>query len=385
MIEPFAIHATDDQLNDLRRRLTNTRLPDAELVDDWSQGTPLSYVTEVIDYWLHHYDWRSREAELNRWDGFRTKVAYDDEVEPVDIHFLHVRSPEPDAAALIMTHGWPGSIVEFQRVLGPLTDPAAHGGNPADAFHVVCPTIPGYGFSGKPTTTGWGTGNVARAWDRLMGQLGYDTYVAQGGDWGAVITTHIGVQNLGRCQAIHVNMPVVRPDPETLDDLNEDERNALAAYTYYQDHDSGYSKQQSTRPQSLGYGLADSPSGQAAWILEKYHRWMDCDGHPENVVSRDELLDNVMMYWLTNSATSSARLYWESFGSGNQDPVELPAGISMFPFEIFQTSERWARQRFKNLIHFNRLTKGGHFAAFEQPETFVDEVRTCFRTIRPTS
>lgn len=209
---------------------------------------------------------------------------------------------------LIMTHGWPGSVVEFQNVLGPLSDPVSYGGDAADAFHVVCPTIPGYGYSAKPTSTGWGTENVARAWDDLMGQLGYEFYVAQGGDWGSIITTHIGAQNLRRCRAIHVNMPVVRPDPDSIDDLDETEKDAIAAYTYYQEHDSGYSRQQSTRPQSLGYGLADSPAGQAAWILEKYHRWMDCDGHPENVVSRDELLDNIMMYWLTNSATSSARL-----------------------------------------------------------------------------
>ncbi len=381
-IEPFTIHATDDQLDDLRRRLTATRFPDAELVDDWSQGTPLSYLTEVVNYWATEYDWRTREAALNRWAGYRTAIAYDDEVDPVDIHFLHVRSPEPNAAALIMTHGWPGSIVEFQKVLGPLTDPTNHGGDAADAFHVVCPTIPGYGFSGKPTSNGWGVGNVARAWDRLMIRLGYDSYFAQGGDWGSAITTQIGVQNLGHCQAIHVNMPIVSPDPETMDDLTEAEKSALAGYAFYQDHDSGYSKQQGTRPQSIGYGLADSPAGQAAWILEKYHRWMDCRDHPENVASRDELLDNIMFYWLTNSATSSARLYWESFNKMNRDPVELPTGMSIFPKEIFRTSQRWARKRFPTLIHFNELTEGGHFAAFEQPEVFVDEVRTCFRNIR---
>ncbi len=382
MIEPFAIHATDEQLDDLQRRLAATRLPDAELVDDWSQGTPLAYLSEVVRYWLNDYNWRSREAELNRWEGFRTPISYDDGVDPVDIHFMHVRSPEPNAMPLLMTHGWPGSIVEFQKVIGPLSDPAAHGGDPADAFHVVCPTLPGYGFSGKPTETGWGVANIARAWDRLMEQLGYDSYVAQGGDWGSAVTTQIGVQNRGRCAAIHINMPIINPDPDAMDGLTETEKSALAGYAFYQDHDSGYAKQQSTRPQSIGYGLADSPAGQAAWIVEKYHRWMDCDGHPENVVERDELLDNIMLYWLTNSATSSARLYWESFGTRNRDPVEIPAGISMFPKEIFRTSERWARKRFTNLIHFNQLPKGGHFAAFEQPGVFVDEVRACFRQVR---
>jgi len=281
-----------------------------------------------------------------------------------------------------MTHGWPGSIVEFQKVIGPLTDPTAHGGGDQDAFHVVCPTLPGFGFSDKPTKPGWNIEKIATAWNQLMVRLGYDRYVAQGGDWGSIVTTAIGYQNLGNCIGIHVNMPIVGPDPDTMNDLTELEQSALAGYKFYQDYDSGYSKQQSTRPQTLGYGLADSPAGQAAWILEKFYQWMDCNGHPENVVTRDELLDNVMLYWLPNAGASSARIYWESFNSGRRDPVNIPAGCSIFPKEIFRTSERWAKKRFTNLAYFNVLDKGGHFAAFEQPDIFVNEVRACFRSLR---
>jgi pimeloyl-ACP methyl ester carboxylesterase len=375
-IRPYEIHASDTELADLRDRLARTRWPDPETPQDWSQGTPLAYVQELVEYWRDEYDWRPREAALNRWPGYLT------EIDGLDIHFLHIESPESTAVPLIMTHGWPGSIVEFQKVIGPLSDPAAHGGDPADAFHLVCPTLPGYGFSGKPTEPGWGTEKIARAWNDLMVRLGYETYFAQGGDWGAVVTMNIGIQNLGNCAGIHVNMAIAGPDPETMNDLTPEEQSAIEAMQFYQDHDSGYSKQQSTRPQTLGYGLADSPAGQAAWIIEKFYQWMDCDGHPENVASRDELLDNVMMYWLSNSGASSARLYWESFGLRGDDPVQVPAGISVFPKEIFKTSERWARKRYPNLVHFNTLDKGGHFAAFERPETFVDEVRSCFRQLR---
>lgn len=375
-ISPCKITASDDQLSDLKRRLNATRWPDAETPGDWSQGIPLAYMKDVVSYWANSYDWRSRETLLNRWPGYKT------ELDGLGIHFLHVRSPNENAMPLVITHGWPGSIVEFQKVIGPLTDPGAYGGDPDDAFHLVCPTLPGFGFSDKPTRPGWNIDRIARAWNELMLLLGYTRYVAQGGDWGSVVTTAIGSQNLGHCMGIHVNMPVVGPDPETMGDLTDLEKSALAGLKFYQDHDSGYSKQQSTRPQTLGYGLADSPAGQAAWIIEKFYQWMDCNGHPENVASRDELLDNVMMYWLPDAGASSARLYWESFNSGSRDPVTIPSGCSIFPKEIFRTSERWAKKRFTNLIHFNVLDKGGHFAAFEQPQTFVNEVRTCFRQLR---
>jgi len=283
-----------------------------------------------------------------------------------------------------MTHGWPGSIVEFQKVIEALTDPCAHGGTAEQAFHLVCPTLPGFGFSGQPTQPGWGIEKIAEAWDELMLRLGYTQYLAQGGDWGAIVTTAIGVQNLGHCQGIHVTMPIVTPDPETMSDLTDAERDSLAAMQFYQNHDSGYSKQQSTRPQTLGYGLADSPMGQAAWILEKFYQWMDCDGLPQNIVSLDELLDNVMLYWLPNAGASSARIYWESFGSSTLSslPVAVPSAISIFPKEIFKTSERWARQRYQDLRYFNQLSKGGHFAAFEQPDLFVQELRAAFDKMR---
>jgi pimeloyl-ACP methyl ester carboxylesterase len=374
--QPFEIRATDEQLDDLRRRLRSARWPDAEPVDDWSQGIPLAYVQEVCAYWAEKYDWREREARLNQFPQFRMDVM------GLGIHFVHVPSPEPGALPLVMTHGWPGSIVEFQKVIGPLSDPAAHGGDPADAFHVVCPSLPGYGFSDKPSETGWGVQKIADAWSELMQGLGYDRYVAQGGDWGAMVTTCIGTQDPEHCAGIHLNMPIVPPDPETMNDLTEREQSALAGMKHYQDKDSGYSKQQSTRPQTVGYGLVDSPSGQAAWILEKFWSWMDCDGHPENVLSRDELLDNVMLYWLPASAASSARLYWESFGSPPVDKPKVPVGCSIFPKEIFRSSRRWAEKHFGSLVHWNELEKGGHFAAFEQPEVFVEEVRTCFRHAR---
>ena len=375
-IHSFEISASEEELDDLRRRLKATRWPNEEPVDDWSQGIPLSYVQEVCAYWADGYDWRKRESLLNRFPQFTT------EIDGIDIHFVHARSPEKTALPLVITHGWPGSIVEFQKVIGPLSDPAAHGGDPADAFDVVCPSLPGYGFSSKPTVAGWNVQRIADAWSQLMQRLGYPRYFAQGGDWGSMVTTAIGQRDPEHCAAIHLNMPIAPPDPETMNDLSATEQGALASMKHYQDWDSGYSKQQSTRPQTLGYGLTDSPSGQAAWILEKFWAWMDCDGHPENVVSRDELLDNVMLYWLPGTAASSARLYWESFGNPPMDPVQVPVGASIFPKEIMRTSKRWAEKHFGGLLYWNELDKGGHFAAFEQPETFVTEVRNCFRSLR---
>ncbi len=375
-INPFSIETTEQELADLKQRLALTRWPDEETPNDWSQGIPLAYMKEIQEYWLSSYDWPSRLEQLNRWPGYKT------EIDDLDFHFLHIRSDSPTAVPLVLTHGWPGSIVEFQKVIGPLTDPASFGGDDADAFNLVIPTLPGFGYSGKPAEPGWNIERIASAWDDLMLRLGYDQYYAQGGDWGAIVTAAIGIQNKGHCQGIHTNMPIAPPDPEQMDDLTELEQRALAAMQFYQEHDSGYSKQQSTRPQTLGYGLADSPIGQAAWILEKFYQWMDCDGHPENIASRDELLDNVMLYWLPDAAASSARIYWESFGSIGTDAIEIPVGCSIFPKEIFQTSERWARKRFHQLLHFDVLDKGGHFAAFEQPEVFVDQIRSCFRKMR---
>jgi pimeloyl-ACP methyl ester carboxylesterase len=375
-IRPFQIHASDADLEDLRRRLRSTRWPDAETVGDWSQGIPLAYVQQVCDYWARSYDWRKTETRLNALGQFRT------EIDGLGIHFLHVRSRHEGATPLILTHGWPGSIVEFLKAIPLLTDPTAHGGEVTDAFHVVCPSLPGFGFSGKPKKNGWTVEKIAGAWSELMRRLGYNWYFAQGGDWGSAVTTAIGIQDTEHCHGIHLNMTSVRPDPETMNSLTDEEKDCLAAIKHYQDWDSGYSKEQSTRPQTIGYGLADSPAGQAAWILEKFWAWTDSKGNPENVLTRDEMLDNIMMYWLPGAAASSARLYWESFGKTNMDPVRIPVGMSVFPKEIFRVSRRWAEKRYLNLVYWNRLDRGGHFAAFEQPKLFVDELRACFRKMR---
>jgi pimeloyl-ACP methyl ester carboxylesterase len=375
-ITAFSIAAGDAQLADLKRRLRATRWPGRETVGDWSQGVPLAYARELCEYWANGYDWREREARLNRFAQFRTPI------DGIDIHFIHVQSPHAGALPLIISHGWPGSVAEFSKIIEPLTDPPAHGGRAEDAFHVVCPSLPGYGFSGQPSEAGWSVERIARAWALLMPRLGYPRYVAQGGDWGSMVTTAIGLQDSAHCLGIHLTMPIVAPDPATFNDLTADEQSALAGLKAYRASGSGYARQQGTRPQTLGYALADSPAGQAAWIVEKYQAWMDCDGHPENVLSRDELLDQVMLYWLPNAAASSARLYWESFGGASRDVLELPVGISLFPKEIFRCSRRWAEKRFVNLLHFNRLDKGGHFAALERPQVLVDEIRSCFRPLR---
>jgi len=375
-IIPFTVDIADAALDDLRQRLALTRFPEKETPSDWSQGVPLAYVQELKEYWQHAYDWRRAEQQINSFPGFKTRI------NDLGIHFLHVRSPNENALPLLMTHGWPGSIVEFLKVIGPLTDPVAHGGDANDAFHVVCPALPGYGFSDKPQQPGWGIEKIADTWAELMRRLGYASYVAQGGDWGSAVTTAIGIRDPAHCRAIHVNMVSARPDPDTMDDLLEIEKRGLAGMKHYQDWDSGYSKQQSTRPQTLGYGLVDSPVGQMAWIMEKFWAWTDCDGHPENALSRDEMLDNIMLYWLTASGASSARLYWESFGSFSAGNVETPTGCSVFPKEIFVCSRRWAEGRYKNIIYWNELDKGGHFAAFEQPELFVNELRNCFRLLK---
>jgi pimeloyl-ACP methyl ester carboxylesterase len=372
-LKPFRIDVPTEVLDDLQARLANTRWPEEECVDDWSQGMPLAYTRELANYWAEGYDWRSREAALNRFDQFTT------EIDGLDIHFIHQRSPHDDALPLVITHGWPGSIAEFQNVIAPLVDPPS--GRPEDAFHVVCPSLPGYGFSGKPSSTGWGVGRIAEAWETLMQGVGYDRYGAQGGDWGAAVTTLIG-RNRGHCIGIHLNMPIARPAAGSGGDLTEDEQQALAAGAEHQRWGTGYSKQQSTRPQTLGYGLVDSPVGQLAWIVEKFWAWTDCEGHPENVVSRDELLDNVMLYWATASGASSARLYWESFNNFITDGrVDLPTGVASFPKEILRTPRRWCEAAY-NITHWTDMPRGGHFAAFEQPELFVDDVRAFFATVR---
>jgi pimeloyl-ACP methyl ester carboxylesterase len=379
-ITPFTVSVPDSELQALRQRLRQTRWPDRETVPGWEQGVPLDYARELARYWTEDYDWRRCEALLNSWPQFTT------EIDGIDIHFIHRRSPEPGALPLILSHGWPSSVAEFRKVIDKLADPVAHGGRAADAFHVVVPSLPGYGFSGKPSGSGTSVEKIGRMWGKLMARLGYQRYVAQGGDWGSMITQSMGQSETDHCAGIHVTMPIVAPDPDTMDDLTDFEQGALDALNYYSQSDSGYSKQQSTRPQTLGYALADSPVGQMAWIVEKYHSWMDCerDGvkHPEHVLGKDELLDTVSIYWLSNSAASSARLYWESFGSPNLGPITMPVGCSIFPKEIFRSSRRWAEQRFSQLIHWNQLERGGHFAAQEVPDVFVAELRDCFARLR---
>ena len=372
-ITPFQIAIPESDLDDLRTRLEHTRWPESEVVDDWTQGIPLSYLKDVCDYWKTSYDWRAVEKRLNALPQYTTKI------DGLDVYFIHIRSSNEDARPLLLTHGWPGSVIEFLKVIGPLTEPVQYGASEAESFHLVIPALPGFGFSEKPSKTGWSVDKIARAWSELMLRLGYTKYLAQGGDWGAAITASIGAQDPEHCIGLHTNMPVVAPSGELLENLTTLEEDALRARQFYQDWDSGYSKQQSTRPQTLGYSLVDSAAGQAAWILEKFYQWTDCNGHPENVLSRDELLDNVMLYWLTASGASSARIYWESFSSGSNDNVNVPSGCSIFPKEIFKASQRWVETRFKDLRYFNVLDTGGHFAAFEQPELYVQEVRACFQ------
>ncbi len=378
-IRPFTIEVPDATLDDLHARLRTTRWPEAEVVDDWSQGTPLSYVQELCDYWLNTYDWRARESALNRFDQFIT------EIDGLDIHFVHHRSPHADATPLILSHGWPGSIVEFHKVIEPLTNPTDFGGDAADAFHVVAPSLPGYGFSAKPTETGWGVEKIGDVFTKLMDRLGYDRYVAQGGDWGAAITHSIGALDTEHCAAIHMTL-AMGARPRDLDDPSPAEVHALERAAYYAEWDSGYSKQQATRPQSVGYGLVDSPSAQAAWIVEKFWAWTDNAGHPEDVLSRDELLDNIMLYWINGNGASSARLYWESFGK--RKPLEMgdmPVGFASFPREVVPPVRSWVEPMYPGLCHWAEYDKGGHFAAFEVPDTFVDEVRTFFRAFRSPS
>ncbi|PZU17535.1 MAG: epoxide hydrolase [Shinella sp.] len=375
-IQPFRVAIPQDQLDDLARRLDATRWPDSEPVGDWSQGVPLTQMRELADYWRTSYDWRRCETLLNSFPQFTT------EIDGVEIYFLHIRSPNPDALPMIMSHGWPGSVLEFTKVLGPLHDPQAYGGDIRDAFHLIIPALPGFGFSGKPKKAGWTVGRIASAWHKLMIRLGYDRYVAQGGDWGAAVTTALGAHRPAGLTAIHVNLPMVLPK-DAFDELSHDEAEMLSAMKHYQRWEAGYSILQASRPQTLGYGLADSPVGQAAWIFEKFQAWSDCDGNLFNILTRDEILDGIMLYWLTGSATSSARLYWESYVGGfGATELHIPTGCSIFPKEIYRAPRSWADRCIHNIIHWNELDKGGHFAALEQPGLFVDEVRTCFRAIR---
>jgi len=383
LVVPFRIDVPDQDLADLRDRLRRTRWPEPETAGDWSQGVPLGYMEELCGYWAEGYNWRACEARLNALPQFRTGI------DGLAIHFLHVRSPVARALPLIITHGWPGSIVEFLKVIGPLTDPARYGGDPADAFHVVCPSLPGYGFSGKPAASGWGIERIAAAWAELMARLGYPRYGAQGSDWGTSVSTLLAQQDAQHVAGIHLTPPLAPPDPATFGDLTAAENAALASLELSTQRESGYSAEQATRPQTVGYGLVDSPAALCAWIIEKFWSWADHGGDLETVLTRDELLDNLMLYWLPGTGASAARLYWESIRQVNRwisgqagDTIDVPAGCSIFPKELQRPSRRWAARRFTDIRYWNEPAAGGHFAAFEQPEQFVTEVRSFFRIVR---
>ena len=383
-VRPFTVAVPDAVLEDLRLRLARTRLPDELDGAEWDYGMPLGYLRELITYWRDEYDWRAQEARLNAFDQFMTRI------DGIDVHFIHQRSPEPDALPLIVTHGWPGSVVEFIEIIGPLSDPAAHGGRAEDAFHVVAPSIPGYGFSGHPRQRGFGPEQAADVNAALMARLGYERYGLQGGDWGAIIGRWHAFKHPERVAGLHLNMLIAGPPPGVEDPeagVPEAELQRMRERAaFFQGPETGYSHIQGTKPQTLGYGLNDSPAGQAAWIVEKFRTWCDCEGHPETVFSRDALLTNVMVYWLTESATSSARMYYESglaraAGPGQPGRVEAPTAGAIFPHELFYTPRAWAEAHY-NLVRWTEMPRGGHFAAMEQPELFVDDVRAFFAELR---
>jgi pimeloyl-ACP methyl ester carboxylesterase len=373
-ILPLKLDVPQGLLDDLQERLARTRWPERET--DARQGVPLAVAQEVCTYWAEKYDWRRCEAMLNGFGQFRTAI------DGLGIHFLHVRSLEPGAMPLLLTHGWPGSVMEFHKVIGPLTDPVRYGGRAEDAFHVIAPSLPGYGFSDRPAGPGWKLERIAAAWITLMQRLSHGHFVAQGGDWGSGVTNAIAGINPPGLRGIHLNMVLAQPSPQDMAELTPADQESLAELKRYRKDGNAYARQQMTRPQTLGYGLTDSPAGQAMWIYEKFMEWTDCDGDPRNVLSLDEMLDNVMLYWLPGNAASSARLYWESFRSFSANAVDVPMGCSIFPKEIFRPSRRWVEAKFTKLIHWNELERGGHFAAFEQPEVFVNELRDTFRLMR---
>ena len=378
VIEPFHIRMDQSDLEDLHSRLRRTRFPDQIAGTEWDAGIPIAYLRELVEYWLDTYDWRREEAHLNGFAHFRTRI------DGQSIHFIHARSPHRDALPLLLTHGWPGSIVEFLEVIPRLTDPPAHGGRAADAFHVVAPSLPGYGFSEPPRTRGWDVRRIAQAFIALMARLDYRRYGAQGGDWGAQVTARIGALDPEHCVAIHLNMPVgARPaDPGTLTDEEQADLDDMTRFTR---QEAAYANQQGTKPQTLGVGLNDSPAGLLAWIVEKFRAWSDCGGHPENCFSRDQLLTNVMLYWMTQTATSSAQLYWETNQSGvltEKLPfIEVPTGVARYPKEVLRWPRSWVEQQF-NVTHWAAMPRGGHFAAMEQPVLFADDLAEFFRTVR---
>jgi pimeloyl-ACP methyl ester carboxylesterase len=365
-------------LQDLKQRLRGTRWPDKEPVTGWSQGVPLAKARALVEYWSSRYDWRRAEDALNAWPQFRT------EIDGLGVHFIHVRSKHGSALPLVLTHGWPGSVFEFLQVISALVDPTSNGGQAEDAFHVVIPSLPGFGFSDKPTESGWRLPRIANAWAQLMKRLGYSRYVAQGGDWGAGVSSWMAKQQPPGLLAIHLNLPILfPPPPPPPGGYTAEEQAALTQLQRYSTDVSGYASIQGTRPQTLGYGLADSPVGQAMWIYEKFQGWTDNKGDPEEAISVDHMLDDITFYWLTNTAASSARLYYESFGKDfSRMPLELPVAVSIFKGDMFTPPKVWGERTYSKLFYWNDVPKGGHFAALEQPELFVTELRKAFRQVR---
>jgi pimeloyl-ACP methyl ester carboxylesterase len=386
-IRPFEVHEPDEDLADLRRRIAAARLPSKELVDDRSQGVQLATIQELAQYWTTDYDWRACEAKLNALPMFKT------EIDGVDVHFIHVKSPHENALPLIMTHGWPGSVIELLETVGPLTDPTAHGGSAEDAFHLVLPSIPGYGFSAEPTELGWYAGRTAQAWAELMRRLGYTRYVAQGGDQGASVTDAMGRQAPEGLAGIHMNLLVTAlagPQPTE----TEEERAAAGQLATFRQSGFGYFLEQATRPQTIGYALLDSPLALAGWMLDHdtdaYYKISRAfvDGQPSGGLTRDHILDNITTYWLTGTGASAARSYWEAgraqaLAAGQAPPpVKLPVGFTTFPGEIFRAPRSWVEKGYPNVTYFHEAARGGHFAAWEEPELFATEIRAAFRPLR---
>ena len=381
-VQRMRIEVPEEVLEDLRRRLAATRFPDQIPGSGWDYGTDGAYLRELCSYWRDKYDWRTHEAALNRFEHYRTSI------DGQNVHFLHARSKAPGAFPLIISHGWPGSVYEFHKIIGPLTDPAAHGGSASDAFHVICPSIPGYGWSGPTHEPGWDVGRVAQTFAKLMARLGYARYGAQGGDWGSIITTYLGLDDPQHVAGIHLNMVVAGPPQgvaNPMEGVAPEEMQGLADMGAFQKNETGYQQIQGTKPQTLGLSLNDSPAGLAGWIVEKFRTWSDCGGDVEKRFSKDELLTNIMIYWVTQTINSSIRLYCETMRVGRFAPagkkIEVPTGCSIFPKEIIRPPRRWAEAQY-NVAQWTVHRSGGHFAALEEPAALVEDLRSFFRKLR---
>ncbi len=376
LIRPFTVSIPESEIDDLRQRLALTRWPDAETVDDWSQGVRLENTQALVRYWEREYDWRRVESELNSYPQFLT------EIDGLDIHFIHVRSKNPGALPLILTHGWPGSVIEFLSLIGPLTDPVAFGGSIEDSFDVVIPSLPGFGFSGKPTGTGWDVTRTARAWIELMKRLDYDKWAAQGGDWGSVVTTALGAMRPAGLVGIHLNTPYAFP-AQIPDTLSIEEQYAVDSLARYTGELGGANHLQGTKPETIGIALADSPAGQAAWIYEKFQSKSDNQGLAEDALSIDRMLDVISLYWFSNTAASSARIYWENRGGSMAGPkLALPVAVTVFPRDIPRLPRTWIEDTYADLIHYSEAEHGGHYAALEQPAFLVGDIRDGLRSVR---